>query len=77
MGRGDRSKAHEACGVCWVMAPGVLVQVMKLPRYLVDTGLLGKLGIVIAAGRSPDRWLVMVEGRRISFHRNHLAELQK
>lgn len=55
------------------MKPGDLVRIVKMPKYWGSTDLRGKFGTVIEQGGHEERWFVLVEGVRVSFHRNHLA----
>lgn len=52
---------------------GELVRVLRLPKYWGGPDLRGLFGTVIENGGHSERWFVLVEGQRISFHRNHLA----
>jgi hypothetical protein len=53
--------------------PGDLVLVVKLPKFWGGPDVRGKWGTVLEQGAHSERWMVLVEGRRISLHRNHFS----
>lgn len=55
------------------MKSGDLVRIVKMPKYWGNADLKGKFGTVIEKGGHDERWIVFVDGRKVSFHRNHLA----
>ena len=53
--------------------PGDLVLVRKLPKYWGSEDLRGKWGTVLCQGGHENRWIILVENRRLSLHRNHIS----
>jgi len=53
--------------------PGDLVLVRKLPKYWGAEDLRGKWGTVLEQGGHENRWIVLIENREISLHRNHIS----
>lgn len=53
---------------------GDLVRVVRLPKYWgANKDIRGLFGTVLEQAGHDERWLVFVDGRRLSLHRNHLA----
>ena len=55
------------------LRPGDLVLVRKLPKYWGAEDLRGKWGTVLEQGGHENRWIILVENRRLSLHRNHVS----
>ena len=60
-----------------MLKPGDLVLVRKLPKYygsidIAPGDVRGKWGTVLCQGSHDERWIVLVEDRRLSLHRNHV-----
>ncbi len=55
------------------MKPGDLVLVTKMPKYWGSSDLRGKWGTVLRQGSHDERWIVLVDNREVSLHRNHFS----
>ena len=56
-----------------ILRVGDLVKIVRLPKYWGSSDIRGLFGTVVEQGGHEERWIVFVGGRKISFHRNHLA----
>ena len=53
---------------------GDLVRVVRLPKYWgASKDIRGLFGTVVEQGGHEERWVVLVDNRKLSLHRNHLA----
>ena len=52
------------------MRPGDLVLIMKMPKYWGSDDLRG-WGTILRQGSHESRWIVLVDNREVSLHRNH------
>jgi hypothetical protein len=58
------------------MKPGDLVLVVRLPKYWGGPDIRGSWGTVLEQGMHENRWIILVDNRRFSFHSNHLKGVE-